>query len=74
MSYYVQAEIVNGVSHWISWWDCDELLKLKDYDSVEVWPQTILKDKKGLDGKDLRTIAEDALGLAYSERFKQLCI
>ena len=63
MSYYVQCEIVKGVTHHIGWFDVDLPLEGKFVDGWELrqlWPNTILTEKSGADGKEIRSVATDA--------------
>lgn len=75
MAYYVQAEIRRGTTVYIGWFDCGELLLEKFEEGFvlyDVWPETILTDKKGADNSDIRSICDDMLARHFKILLRRL--
>lgn len=79
MAYYVQVELISGVSHHIAWFDCDVVIDeafASGWSLLTLWPGTILTDRKGADGADLRSIAnaDDSKAKMYSREVSMLAL
>lgn len=75
MAYHVQANIARGVTQYIGWFECGELLSGKfeeGFRLTAVWPGAILMDTKGVDGKDLRSITDDNTANAFRIRLRAI--
>lgn len=71
MAYHVQAEIVTGVTHHVGWFECSEAVKFDPKEVYAIWPNTILMDKKGVDGAELRSITDDAQAQNFRKKLKE---
>lgn len=75
MAYHVQAEVHNGPTVYIGWFECSDLLAGKfeeGFTLAAVWPGTILMDKKGIDGTDLRSITDDYTASNFRVKLRAL--
>lgn len=74
MTHFVQVELQSGVTHMYGWFDCKQILSWKDktWTIVNIWPQTILEDSKGVDGSDVRSVCSDSQAYRYTNTLKQI--
>jgi hypothetical protein len=71
MAYHVQVEVVHGTTHHIGWFECSEALKFSREEIYGLWPDTILMDKKGVDGADLRSITDDSTAQTFRKKIER---
>ena len=75
MAYHVQAEVRNGNTIYIGWYECSEILNSKfeeGFTLADVWPGSILMDTKGVDSKDLRSITDDDIARGFRAKLLPL--
>lgn len=75
MAFHVQAEIRKQNTIYIGWFECGEILQGKreeGYSLYALWPNTILEDRKGVDGADLRSISDKPEAKAFGIKLKAL--
>lgn len=71
MAYYVQTHLTQGTTQWVAWFDCDDVTKGFTEDGwniKKIYRDTILKDAKGADGNELRTITDDTKAREYKKK------